>query len=126
MSSKGKDNKKILSQIQKKTKNKKAKYLRLSTTLLLVMLLFFLFIYLFIYLFIFYFWWILSYIEMKQPWVYMCSPSRSPLPPPSPPIGFPSASGPSACLMHPTWAGDVAFLIVKVSYMCYWLKQVSN
>ena len=26
-------------------------------------------------------WWILSYIEMKQPWVYMCSPSRSPLPP---------------------------------------------
>ena len=29
--------------------------------------------------------WILSYIGMKQPWVYMCSPSRSPLPPPSPP-----------------------------------------
>ena len=22
---------------------------------------------------------------MKQPWVYMCSPSQSPLPPPSPP-----------------------------------------
>ena len=35
--------------------------------------------------FFFYLWWILSYIEMKQPWVYMCSPSRSPLPPPSPP-----------------------------------------
>ena len=35
--------------------------------------------------FFFYFWWILSYIEMKQPWVYMCSPSRSPLPPPFPP-----------------------------------------
>ena len=33
----------------------------------------------------FYLWWILSYIEMKQPWVYICSPSRSPLPPPSPP-----------------------------------------
>ena len=45
---------------------------------------------------------------MKQPWVYMCSPSRSPLPPPSPPdLGLPSASGPSACLMHPTWAGDL-------------------
>ena len=29
--------------------------------------------------------WILSYNEMKQPWVYMCSPSQSPLPPPSPP-----------------------------------------
>ena len=30
---------------------------------------------------------------MKQPWVYMCSPSRSPLPPPSPP----DPSGPSQC-----------------------------
>ena len=39
---------------------------------------------LFIYLF-FYLQWILSYMEMKQPWVYLCSPSRSPLPPPSPP-----------------------------------------
>ena len=38
---------------------------------------------------------------MKHPWVYMCSPSRSPLPLPP---GFPSAPGPSACLMHPTWA----------------------
>ena len=37
-------------------------------------------------LFFFYLWWILSYIEMKQPWVYMCSPSQSPLPPPSPPV----------------------------------------
>ena len=27
----------------------------------------------------------MSYIEMKCPWVYMSSPSRSPLPPPSPP-----------------------------------------
>ena len=33
------------------------------------------------------------YIEMKQPWVYMCSPSRSPLPPPSPP----APSGSSQC-----------------------------
>ena len=23
------------------------------------------------------------------------------------PLGFPSAAGPSACLMHPTWAGDL-------------------
>ena len=36
--------------------------------------------------FFFYLWWILSYIEMKQPRVYMCSPSQSPLPPPSPPV----------------------------------------
>ena len=34
----------------------------------------------------FFLWWILSYIEMKQPWVYMCFPSQSPLPPPSPPV----------------------------------------
>ena len=37
------------------------------------------------YFFFFYLQWILSYIEMKQPWVYMCSPSRTPLPSPSPP-----------------------------------------
>ena len=35
--------------------------------------------------FFFFLWWILSYLEMKQPRVYMCSPSQSPLPPPSPP-----------------------------------------
>ena len=39
----------------------------------------------FFFFFFFYLWWILSYIEMTQLWVYMCSPSRSPLPPPSPP-----------------------------------------
>ena len=32
-------------------------------------------------------------------------PSHLPLPPI--PLGLPSASGPSACLMHPTWAGDL-------------------
>ena len=26
----------------------------------------------------------LPYIDMNQPWIYMCSPSQSPLPPPSP------------------------------------------
>ena len=55
--------------------------------------------------------WVLSYIEMNQPWIYMCSPSQSPLPPPSPPhpipLHLPSAPGPSACLMHPTQAGDL-------------------
>ena len=38
-----------------------------------------------IFIIFFYLWWILSYNEMKQPWVYMCSPSQSLLPPPSPP-----------------------------------------
>ena len=54
-------------------------------------------------------WWVLSYIEMKQPWVCMCShpdpPSHLPLHPI--PLGLPSAPGPSACLMHPIWAGDL-------------------
>ena len=38
-------------------------------------------------------WWFLSYIDMNQPWIYMCSPSRCPLPPPSPP----DPSGSSQC-----------------------------
>ena len=29
--------------------------------------------------------WFLSYIDMNQPWIYMCSPSQFPLPPPFPP-----------------------------------------
>ena len=41
--------------------------------------------YFFVIIIFFNLWWILSYIEMKQPWVYTCSPSQSPLPPPSPP-----------------------------------------
>ena len=38
-------------------------------------------------------WWFLPYIDMTQPWVYMCPPSQTPLPPP-----FPShSSGLSQC-----------------------------
>ncbi|KAB0362719.1 hypothetical protein FD754_006875 [Muntiacus muntjak] len=37
--------------------------------------------------------WVLSYIDMNQPWSYTYSPSRSPLPPPSPP----DSSGSSQC-----------------------------
>ena len=40
---------------------------------------------LFFFLF-FYLWWILSYIEMKQPCVYLYSPFQSPLRHPSPPV----------------------------------------
>ena len=40
---------------------------------------------------------------MKQPWVYMCSPSRSPLPPPSPPA--PSRS--SQCTRSESLSHDV-------------------
>ena len=37
--------------------------------------------------------WVLSYIDMNQPWSYMYSSSQSPLPPPSPP----DSSGSSQC-----------------------------
>ena len=36
----------------------------------------------------FFFSFFFSYIDMNQPWIYMYSPSRSHLPPPSPPIAF--------------------------------------
>ena len=50
---------------------------------------------------------------MKQPWIYMGLITW--VPHPDPPshlplllsLGLPSAPGPSACLMHPTWAGDL-------------------
>ena len=41
---------------------------------------------------------------------FTCVPHPSPpshLPLHPLPLGFPSAPGPSACLMHPTWAGDL-------------------
>ena len=41
-------------------------------------------------------------------------PSHLPLHPL--PLGFPSAPGPSACLMHPTWAGDLFHALVFLSY----------
>ena len=52
---------------------------------------------------------VLPYIDMNPPWMYMCSPSWTPLPPP-----FPShPSGSSQCTspkhpvsMHRTWTGD--------------------
>ena len=44
---------------------------------------------------------------MNQPWIYMYSPSRSPLPPPAPPDSSGSFQCTSTCLMYPTWAGDL-------------------
>ena len=40
--------------------------------------------------------WVLSYTDMNQPWIYMCSPSRSPsrLHPHPNPQGLPSAPAP--------------------------------
>ena len=39
-----------------------------------------------------------SYIDMNQPWIYMCSPFQSPLPHLHPiPLGLPSAPSPNKC-----------------------------
>ena len=44
-------------------------------------------------------WWVLPYIHMSQPWVYMCSPSWTPLPPLSP--SHPSGSSQCTSPEHP-------------------------
>ena len=62
---------------------------------------------------------VLPYFNMHLPWVYTCSPSWSPLPPPSPyhpywviPVYHPQGS----CILHQTWTGD-SFLIWY--YTCF-------
>ena len=42
---------------------------------------------------------VLPYIDMNPPWVYVCSPSRTPLPTPSP--SHPSGSSQCTCPEHP-------------------------
>ena len=85
-------------------------------------------IYFFFILFYFFFnlWWILSYIEMKQPWVYMCSPSRSPPPPPSPPA--PSRSSQCTRSEHLSHASNLGwwseFRIWIQIY--FWLQDIST
>ena len=58
---------------------------------------------------------------MNEPWIYMCSPSRSPLPPPSP--SHPSGSSQCTSPEHPSHAsnlgwGSVSPLIVYLSQCC--------
>ena len=40
------------------------------------------------------------------------------------PLGFPSAPGPIACLMHPTWAGDLfhPIIIIIISLLLLFLN----
>ena len=68
---------------------------------------------------------VFAYIDMNQPWIYMCSPSRSPLPPPSPP----HPSGSSQCtspehLSHASNLGwwSVSPLIIYL-FQCYSLRS---
>ena len=69
------------------------------------------------------FWWFLPYIHTNQPWVYMCSPSWTPLPPPSPyhPSGLSQCTSPE----HPTSCLDwqsISHMIIYV-FQCYSLKS---
>ena len=68
---------------------------------------------------------VLPCIDMNPPWVYMCSPSWTPLPPPSPshPLGLPSAPALST-LSHASnldWQ-SVSHMIIYV-FQCYSLRS---
>ena len=54
-------------------------------------------------------WWVLPYIDMNQPWVYMCSPSRTPLSPPSP--SHPSGSYQCTSPEHPVSCTEPGLVI---------------
>ena len=53
----------------------------------------------------------LPHIDMNQPWIYMCSPSRSPLPPPSP--SHPSGSSQCTSPEHLSHASNLGWLSVS-------------
>ena len=57
---------------------------------------------------------------MNQPWIYMCSPSRSPLPPPSP--SHPSGSSQCTSPEHPSDASwGHSFTLQSCSQVrCHW------
>ena len=57
---------------------------------------------------------------MNQPWIYMCSPSRSPLPPPSP--SHPSGSSQCTSPEHFNWIWRIflsvkSFILLKYIYI---------
>ena len=65
-----------------------------------------------------------SYMDMNQPWIYMCSPSRSLLPPPSP--SHPSGSSQCTSPEHLSHASNLGWwsvspLIVYL-FQCYSLR----
>ena len=67
----------------------------------------------------------LPYIDMNQPWIYMCSPSWSPLPPPSisHPFGSSQCTSPEH-LSHGSNLGwrSVSHLIIYM-FQCYSLRS---
>ena len=65
------------------------------------------------------------HIDMNQPWIYMCSPSRSPLPPPS--LSHPSGSSQCTSPKHLSHASNLDWQSVSqlIIYMfwCYSLRS---
>ena len=60
---------------------------------------------------------------MNQPWIYMCSPSRSPLPPPSP--SHPSGSSQCTSPDHLSHASNLGWSIsplIVYLFQCYSLR----
>ena len=67
----------------------------------------------------------LPYIDMNQPWIHMCSPSQSPLPPPSP--SHPSGSSQCTSPEHLSHASNLGWQSVShlITYLfqCYSLRS---
>ena len=70
-------------------------------------------------------WWFLPYIDMNQPQLYICPPSWTPLPLPSPPhpLGYPSAPALSALLhaLNLDW-WSISHMAIYI-FQCYSLKS---
>ena len=66
--------------------------------------------------------WFLLYIDMNQPWIYMCSPSRSPLPHPSP--SHPSGSSQGTSPEHLSHASNLGWRSVS-PLIVYWFQCYS-
>ena len=70
-------------------------------------------------------WWFLSYIDMNQPWVYMCSPSWTPSILPPHPIPQGHTSAPALSTLSFAWNLDwqsVSYMIIYM-FQCYSLKS---
>ena len=68
-------------------------------------------------------WWFLPYINMNQPWAYMCPPSWAPFHPI--PLGCPRAAALSA-LLHASnlhWSSIFRMLIYMLIYMFWFLQN---
>ena len=68
--------------------------------------------------------WFLPYIDMNQPWVYMCSPFCTPLPPPSP--SHPSGSSQCTSPEHPVSCIEPGLRslshMIMYMFQCYSLR----